>query len=79
MEKYGTARQVAGDNIIRHTRFAWWTTKATDTHIEYVILIALPRQVWLCERASMLRLYVLCLVIINVGIGMHIYLLDKLF
>ena len=34
-------------------RFAYWVTKATDTHSEYVILI-----MWLCKRASMLRLYV---------------------
>jgi len=31
-------------------------TKAADTHSEYVILIALPRQQWLRERALMLRL-----------------------
>ena len=30
-------------------------------HFEYVILIAFPRQEWLLERASVLRLYVLCL------------------
>jgi len=30
-------------------------TKATDTHTEYVILTAFPRQQWLHERASMLR------------------------
>jgi len=36
--------------------FACWVIKATNTHSEYVILIALPRQQWLRERASMLRL-----------------------
>jgi hypothetical protein len=35
--------------------------KATDTHSEYVILIAFPRQQWLPERDSMLSLYVHCL------------------
>jgi hypothetical protein len=55
-EKYDTARQVAGDSLIRHTCFAWWKIKATDKHIEYVTFIALPRQVWLHERASILRL-----------------------
>ena len=50
-EKYGTARQDTDDNIIRRMRFAWWITKATDTHTEYVILIAFPRQKWLRERA----------------------------
>jgi hypothetical protein len=26
--------------------FACWVTKATDTHLEYVVLNALPRQQW---------------------------------
>jgi len=34
-------------------RFACWVTKATDTHSEYVILTAFPRQQWSRERASM--------------------------
>ena len=42
-------------------RIACWTPKATDTHSEYVILIAFPRQQWLHERASILRLSVQCL------------------
>ena len=50
MEKYGTARQATHDNIIRRMRIACWITKATDTHSEYVILIAFPRQQWLRER-----------------------------
>ena len=36
-------------------RIARWTPKATNTHSEYVILIAFPLQRWLYERASMLR------------------------
>jgi hypothetical protein len=43
VEKYGTARQATDDNIIQRMRFACWITKATDTHSEYVILIAFPR------------------------------------
>jgi hypothetical protein len=43
VEKYGTARQATDDNIIRRMRFACWVTKATDTHSEYVILIAFHR------------------------------------
>ena len=39
------------DNIIQRMRFACWITKATDTHSEYVILTAFPRQQWLYERA----------------------------
>jgi hypothetical protein len=64
VEKYGTARQVTDDNIIRRIRFAFWMNKATDTHSEYVIIIAFPRQQWLRERASMLRCsYTACLVV----------------
>ena len=36
-------------------RYARWIIKATETHAEHVILIALPLQQWLQERASMLR------------------------
>ena len=38
-----------------------WIAKATDAHSEYELLIALPRQQWLRERHSMLRLYAHCL------------------
>jgi hypothetical protein len=63
VEKYGRARQATDDNVIRRMRFACWITKATDTHLEYVILIVFPRQQWLHERASMLRYtYIACLV-----------------
>jgi hypothetical protein len=55
VEKYSTAGQATGDNIIRRMRIACWITKATDTHSEYVIIITFPRQKWLRERASMLR------------------------
>jgi hypothetical protein len=55
VEKYGTARQTTDDNIIRRMRFTCWITKATDTHWEYVILIAFPLQQWLRESASVLR------------------------
>jgi hypothetical protein len=36
-------------------RIACWKPKATNTHTEYVILIAFPLQQWLHKRASMLR------------------------
>ena len=36
-------------------RVACWITKATNTHSEYVILIAFPHQQWLHESALMLR------------------------
>jgi hypothetical protein len=34
---------------------ACWIPKATNTHSKYVIFIAIPRQLLLHERASMLR------------------------
>jgi hypothetical protein len=41
--------------IIRRIRFACWITKTANTHSEYVIHTAIPRQQWLHERASVLR------------------------
>ena len=32
-----------------------WIPKTTDTHSEYVVLIAFPLQQWLHKRASVLR------------------------
>jgi hypothetical protein len=55
VEKYGRARQATDDNKLPRMRFAWWITKTTDTHSEYVILIAFPHQQWLRESASLLR------------------------
>jgi len=44
-------------------RIAYWIPKTTDTHSEYVILIAFPLQQWLHERAQLLRYtYIVCLV-----------------
>jgi hypothetical protein len=40
-------------------RIACWIPKATDTHSEYVVLIAFPLQQSLQERASMLRVRIL--------------------
>jgi hypothetical protein len=36
-------------------RIACWIPMATNTRLEYVIIIAFPLQQWLPERASMLR------------------------
>ena len=44
-------------------RIARCVRKATNTHVEYVILVAFPLQQWLHERASLLRhTYISCLV-----------------
>ena len=56
MEKCAKAGQTIDDNIIRNMRFAFWMTKATETHSEYVMLIAFLLQYWLYERSSMLPL-----------------------
>jgi hypothetical protein len=55
VEKCGRADQATDGNVIRRMRFALCITKATDTHSEYVILIAFPWRQWLRERASVLR------------------------
>jgi hypothetical protein len=60
MEKSCRARQATDDIIIGRMRVACWITKATDTYSVYVILIDFPRQQWLRQRASMLRLFVHC-------------------
>jgi len=39
VEKYGTARQVTDDNVIRRMHFACYITKATNAHSEYIILV----------------------------------------
>ena len=53
---------------IWRTRIGCGITKATDTHLEYVILIAFPMQQWLRERASMLRYTsIACLVLCRCG------------
>jgi hypothetical protein len=62
VEKYGRAGQATDDNIIRRFRFACLISKAANTHSEFVILIAFPRQQWLREGVSVLRCtHVACL------------------
>jgi len=61
VEKYSGNGQGTDENIIRRMRIASWITKASNTHLEYVMLIAFPRQQWLPELASVLNLYVHCL------------------
>jgi hypothetical protein len=40
MEKYSRAREATDYNIKWRMCFAFWITKATDTHSEYIILVA---------------------------------------
>jgi hypothetical protein len=39
--------------IIWRMRITCWIPKATDTHTEYVTLVAFPRQQWLHKWASL--------------------------
>jgi hypothetical protein len=48
----GTAGETTDDNIIRRMRIACWVSKATDIQSEYLILIAIPRQRCVRERAQ---------------------------
>jgi hypothetical protein len=49
--------------MIWRMRTACWIPKATNTHSEYVTLIASPLQQWLHERTSVLRyIYIACIV-----------------
>jgi hypothetical protein len=59
-EKYGRTTEGWDDCVIRRMRFVCWITQI---HSEYVIFIALPREEWLRERASVLSYtYIICLV-----------------
>jgi len=51
--KYGVARRVSYDKIIRHMRFPGRVTKAAFTYSEYAIIRSFPPQQLLGERASM--------------------------
>jgi len=71
VEKYCRARQATDDNKIRRMRIVCWIPKATNTHSEYVTLIAFPHQQWLHELASVLRYtYIGCLVTFEKGLKM---------
>jgi hypothetical protein len=61
VKKCGGVTEDTDDNIIRRMRFEYWIIKVTDTHSEYATLIASQRQRRLRERASILRLILLCL------------------
>jgi hypothetical protein len=60
VEKYCRAGQATDDNVLCHMGFAWMT-KATNTHSEYLILIAFPQQQCLCQLSSALHSCVHCL------------------
>jgi hypothetical protein len=45
--KHGRAGQATDDNITGRIRSVCYLTKATNTHSEYAIFLAFPRQQWL--------------------------------
>ena len=47
MAKCSKAKQATNDNIIQRMRFAYRTSKGTDKHTEYEMLIAFARHQWL--------------------------------
>jgi len=53
-KKCSRSGQATGDSIVRRMRSACGLPKATNTHLEYAILIAFLLQQWLYESASML-------------------------
>jgi len=59
--KHGTARQATDDDITKRMRIACWITEVTNTHSEYVIVIAFLRQKLLQLYAPILRYTVHCL------------------
>jgi len=61
-----TVEQDRPPMTIRRMRISCRMPKATDTHSQYIILIAFPLQQWLYERASVLRdAHIACLVYFN--------------
>jgi len=55
VKKYGKAGQATDESITRRMRFTCWMPKVINTHSEYVIINAFPRQKWLSESAAELR------------------------
>ena len=49
-KKCCTTGKETDDNTIRRMRIACWIPKATNTHSEYVIVVAFPSQQWLNEH-----------------------------
>ena len=66
VEKCSRTRQAIDGNIIRRKRFACWITKATNTHSEYVMLIAFAGNYAYTNNAPVLRYtYLACPAIAN--------------
>jgi hypothetical protein len=61
-EKYGRTSEPTCDVIILYMHFACWITEATDTHLEYVILIVfLGLNGYANTPQSYVYMYIACL------------------
>ena len=49
-KRYCRSEQASDESITPFKRIAFWITKATNTHSEYVVLIGVPLQQWLHDR-----------------------------
>jgi hypothetical protein len=67
---YGRARQATDDNNKMRMRNACWITKATDTHSEYVIVLAFLRQQWLANAPEC---YIILILTVWFETGFDIY------
>ena len=62
----GTFRHATDENTIRYFRNACWLPKATNTHLNYIIIIALSRQQWVSDRALLLHYtFIACLAVLT--------------
>jgi hypothetical protein len=71
--KYYTAGQPTEDNIIRRIHIACGIPKATNTHSEYVILVAFLLKQLLQESASLLRYTHIACIVNFASINIRLY------
>jgi hypothetical protein len=50
-------------------RIACSINKATDTQLEYVIIIAFPQQQWFCERVTIVRIRSIIYLLTAIGLS----------
>jgi hypothetical protein len=55
VEKYCREGQAADESIAPLKHIAFWVSKATNTHSEYVVLIGVPLQQWFYENPPIFR------------------------
>ena len=68
VEKCGGTREATDKNIVRHMRFACWTTKATDRNSEYVIRNGFSTATMVMGKRCDVTLYLRCLCVWSVHV-----------